>query len=157
MDDPAALFDDARARLVGVPRVRLGAVREARGILRLFGGGPAIAPVAEAWHLGVLLVGDDAVWATGDVLRAAAEVRRGFTAEAQRIRAARAAMAFRGGFAEGETCHVGWDPVDVAAAASGPLVRQGDRAMVRWSPAGFLAPLDEYLEERIRLARDGAG
>ena len=36
----------------------------------------------------------------------------------------------------------------------GPLVRQGERIMVRWSPAGFLAPLDAYLDERIALARD---
>lgn len=154
MDDPAALIADARARLAGVPRVRLGAVREPGRIRRVFGGRTVIAPVAEAWHLGVLLVGDDDVWATGDVLRAAPEVRRGYAAESQRIRAALAAMAYRGGFAEGETCHVDWDPVDLSAAESGPLVRRDGLAMVRWSPAGFLAQLADYLDERIRLARD---
>ncbi|WP_110589561.1 glutaminase [Microbacterium suaedae] len=156
MTDPTALIDDARARLAEVPRVRLGAVREPGRIRRVLGGRPVLAPVAEAWHLGVLLVGDDTVWGTGDILRSAAEVRRGYTAESQRERAALAAMAFRGGFAEGETCHIAWAPLDLEAADSGPLVRRDGRVMVRWSPAGFLAPLDEYLDERIRLVRGRA-
>lgn len=152
MDDLDALLADARARLDGVAKVRIGAVREPRRIRRAFGARPVIAPVAEAWHLGVLLVGEADLWATGSVLRAAEEVRRGYTAESQRERAAIRGMAFRGGFAEGETFH--YDARAVDDEHPDPLVRQGDRILVRWSPAGFLAPLEAYLDERIQLARD---
>lgn len=152
MDDLDALLADARARLDGVAKVRIGVVREPRRIRRAFGARPVIAPVADAWHLGVLLVGEADLWATGSVLRAAEEVRRGYTAESQRERAAIRGMAFRGGFAEGETFH--YDARAIDDEHPGPLVRQGDRILVRWSPAGFLAPLEAYLDERIQLARD---
>lgn len=79
-------------------------------------------------------------------------MRRGYTAESQRERAAIRGMAFRGGFAEGETFH--YDARAVDDEHPDPLVRQGDRILVRWSPAGFLAPLEAYLDERIQLARD---
>ncbi|NHI15621.1 glutaminase [Microbacterium excoecariae] len=156
MDDLAALLDDARARLDGVPRVRLGRGREARRLARVFGGRPVVEPVASAWHLGVLLVGDEKLWATGDIVRAAEEVRRGYTAESQRVRASIRAMAFRGGFAEGEVCHIDWRELDVAAIARGgsadPLSWDAGRLLVAWSPAGFRTPLAAYLDERIRLA-----
>ena len=133
--------------------MRIGAPRAPGRIRRALGAHPVIAPIAEAWHLGVLLIGDDAVWATGSVLRAAEEARRGYTAESQRRRDEIRAMAFRGGFGEGETF-----PASTSSRSNtehpGPLVRQGERIMVRWSPAGFLAPLDAYLDERIALAHD---
>ncbi|WP_221583650.1 glutaminase [Microbacterium sp. G2-8] len=161
MDDLRTLLDDARTRLAGVPRVRLGLGREARRIAKMFGGRPVVEPVAEAWHVGVLLIGDDALWATGDVVRAAEEVRRGYTAESQRVRASIRGMAFRGGFAEGETCHIDWEPLDIAAVQEGgsadPLRWQGETLMVRWSPTGFLLPLSAYLDERIALAADPPG
>jgi len=152
VDDLDALLSDARTRLRGVAKVRIGAPRAPGRIRRVLGARPVIAPIAEAWHLGVLLVGDDAVWATGSVLRAAEEARRGYTAESQRQRAEIRAMAFRGGFREGETFHFDAQPID--ADRPGPLVREGERIMVRWSPAGFLMPLDAYLDERIALARE---
>lgn len=169
MDDVGRLLDDARERLADVPQKRLGAVREPGRIRRAFGRRPVIAPVPagsgaradqwrHAWHLGVLLVGDADLAATGSVLRAEEEVRRGFAAESQRERAALRAMAFRGGFATGETFHVDWTPLDTARLAAGgsaePLIWEGARLMVRWSPAGFLLPLDDYLDERIRLAHE---
>ena len=152
MDDLDALLGAARAGLRGVPKVRIGAPRVPGRIRRALGARPVIAPIAEAWHLGVLLIGDDAAWATGSVLRAAEEVRRGYTAESQRERAEIRGMAFRGGFREGETFH--FDAQRIDEEHPGPLVRQGNQIMVRWSPAGFLTPLDAYLDERISLARD---
>ncbi|MGB4777971.1 MAG: glutaminase, partial [Microbacterium sp.] len=80
-----ALLDDARARLAGAPRERLGDWAHARKLLG-FGRAPRIVPVGEAWHVGVFLIGDAAVYATGEVLRARSEAPRGYTAEAQRAR-----------------------------------------------------------------------
>ncbi len=155
-DDLGALLASARSRLAGAPRIRLGELREPGRIRRAFGGREAIVPAASAWHLGVLLVGDERLWATGTILRASEEVRRGFTAESQRERAAVRGMAFRGGFAEGEPFHTGGGEIDVAAVAGGspggPLSWRGGRLMVSWSPAGFLMPLADYLDERIGLA-----
>lgn len=109
----------------------------------------------DAWHLGVLLLTDDGVLATGEILRASEEVRRGYTAIASRARAERRAAAFRGGFAEGEVVHVGWQELDAAAvdagAASGPLLLQGGEPMVRWSSTGVPVPLAGYLDEKIGL------
>jgi hypothetical protein len=145
------LLASAREKLTGAPRERLGSVREPGRIRRAVGGRAVIAPVAEAWHVGVLLIGEEALWRTGSVLRASEEVRRGYTAESQRERAAIRGMAFRGGFAEGETFHYDWAPV--SGPDDAPLTRDGERIMVRWSPAGFLMPLGDYLDEQIALAR----
>lgn len=157
MEDLRALLRETRERLASVPRTRLGAVRDPGRIRRLFGGRPVIVPADEVWHLGVLLVGDSDVWTTGTVLRAEREVIRGYSAESQRERAVIRGMAFRGGFATGETFHVDWSPVDVeritSGGSSGPVTWDGERLMVRWSPAGFLTPLADYLDERIRLAQ----
>ena len=99
---------------------------------------PRIVRVGSAWHLGVLLIGADAVYATGEIVRARAEAPRGFTAESQRARAELAAAARRGGFAEGEAVHVGWRMLHPDALAegeaSGPLaLRDGvpERAVER--------------------------
>jgi len=153
-DGITALFDDARTRLAGLPRERLARSVPARRILGI-ARAPRIVPVGEAWHLGVLLLTDDAVLATGDIVRARFEVRRGYAAQSQRERAELAAAAFRGGFAEGEPVHVGWRPLDLAAVAggepSGPLALQGDVPSVRWSAAGGYRALEGYLAERIEL------
>jgi len=143
------LLSSARERLSGSARERLGSVREPGRIRRALGARAAIVPVAEAWHLGVLLIGDDALWRTGSVLRAAEEVRRGYTAQSQRERAEIRAMAFRGGFAEGEIFHYDWAPI--ASADEPPLRREGGRILIRWSPTGFLMPLADYLDEQIEL------
>ena len=101
-----ALLDDARRRLAGAPRERLGDWAQARKLLG-FGRAPRIVPVGEAWHVGVLLIADAEVYATGEVLRARTEAPRGYTAQAQRERSERAAAAARGGFADGEVVHLG--------------------------------------------------
>lgn len=153
MDAVAELLDAARRELGEVPREALGVWRSRR-ILGI-PAAPRIVPAGSAWHLGVLLLTDDAVLATGEVVRAREEVRRGFAAESQRERAAIAAAAFRGGFAEGESVHVGWQAVDLDTvdAASSPLRRGADGPLVRWSAAGGFMPLGTYLAERVALAR----
>ncbi|MEJ1088631.1 glutaminase [Microbacterium sp. Mu-80] len=147
----AALLANARDELRDVPQNGLGVVKVSRW------RGTRIVRAGQAWHLGVLLLADDAVFETGEVLRAAAEVRRGYTAESARARADRRAQARRGGFAEGEIVHVDWHPIDVAAVdtgdASGPLVLVDGEPHVRWAPGASPVPLAGYLAERIALAR----
>ena len=149
-----ALMDGARSALAGSPREALGAWAPNRRILGIRRS-PRIVLAGEAWHLGVLLIAPDAVYATGEVLRAREDAIRGFTASSQRERAERAAAAFRGGFAEGQTVHVGWSPIDLAAvdagAASGPLSVAQRVVQVRWSAAGAVRPLEDYLAEQLTL------
>lgn len=150
----AAVIDQARARLSGAPREALGELVVPRRLLGL-GRSPRIVPRGSAWHLGVLLLTEDRVLATGEIVRAHEDVRRGFAAESQRERAARAAAARRGGIAEGAVVHVGWSELDVEAvdrgAASGPLALRDGTPSVRWSAAGGYVPLEAYLDERIEL------
>lgn len=153
----AQLLQDARARLAGspgepsVPREALGLLRRSRW------RADRIVRAGEAWHLGVLLVTDDGVLQTGEVLRAAAEVRRGYAAESARARAERRAQASRGGFAEGEVLHLDWQVLDVARAdageSQGPLMLHDGVPSVRWSAAGGLMPLRAYLDDQIGLLR----
>ena len=154
------LLAGARARLAGVSREGLGELlppRRLLGILRA----PRIVRRGSAWHLGTLLLTDDDLLVTGDILRARAEVRRGFTAEPQRERAQLAAAARRGGFAEGETVHIGWQRLDLDAigrgAASGPVRVVDGEPRVRWSAAGGYVPLAGYLDERVGLLVDPPG
>lgn len=109
----------------------------------------------DAWHLGVLLVTDDALYETGEILRAREEARRGYTAESQRRRSMLMAEAYRGGFAEGEVFHIDWQPVDVAAVdrgeASGPLDMQGGIPRIRWASGGDHMPLSDYLDQHVDL------
>lgn len=154
MDAASALFDAARARLAGSPQERLGDWAAARKLLG-FGRAPRIVPVGCAWHVGVLLIGDARVYATGEVLRARAEAIRGYTAQAQRERSERAAAAARGGFSEGEVVHVGAAPIDLDALArgeaSGPLSLVSGIPHVRWSTTGAPRPLADYLDEQLAL------
>jgi hypothetical protein len=151
MDTTVSLIADARRRLAGAPRQSLGLLRTSRW------RADRIVRAGEAWHLGVLLLTDDAVLATGEILRAAEEVRRGYTADASRARAERRAQARRGGFAEGEVLHLGWQPLDAASvdsgSASGPLALIDGTPGVRWSPGGGLTPLAGYLDEKIEMLR----
>jgi hypothetical protein len=154
-ETPASvLLDRAREQLAGFPRERLGRELSPRTILG-FGRAARIVPDGEAWHLGVLLIGDERVFATGEVLRARQEAIRGYTAQAQRARSDRAAAARRGGFAEGETLHVGWTEIDVAAVdrgeASGPLSVRGGVPVIRWSVVGAERPLADYLADQLSL------
>lgn len=145
----SALIDAARARLAGVAREGLGRDKVSRW------RGARIVPVGTAWHLGVLLISDDEVYATAEVLRAAEHVRRGYAAESARARAARREQARRGGFAEGATVHVGWSVIDLAVVdaggASGPLATIEGVPSVRWTAAGAYTPLAAYLDERLDL------
>jgi hypothetical protein len=150
----ASLLADARARLGGAPRETLGELLAPRRLLGI-GRAARIVPRGSAWHLGVLLLTDEGVLATGEIVRAHEEVRRGFTAESQRRRAELAGAARRGGIAEGAVVHIGWTTLDVAAvdsgAASGPLAVQDGTSSVRWSASGGYVPLAAYLDERIEL------
>ena len=152
--DVKALFDDARRRLAGSPRERLGDWAHARRLLG-FGRAPRIVPVGEAWHVGVLLIADAAVYATGEILRARTEAPRGYTAQAQRERSERAAAAARGGFADGETLHLRAVEIDVDAVsrggASGPLAMVDGIPSVAWNAAGARRSLAEYLDEQLSL------
>ena len=152
--DPAAvgvLLDAARAALADAPREALGREKISRW------RAPRIVRVGSAWHVGVLLIADDAVFATAEVLRAAAPVRRGYASESARARAERRAEASRGGFADGEAVHVGWIPIDLdavsAGGSSGPLALIDGVPSVRWSAAAGFMPLEAYLRERIGLLR----
>jgi hypothetical protein len=153
----AALLADARTRLAGVPRESLGVVREPRRLLGI-PRGIRIVPDGDAWHLGALLLTDDGVLETGEILRARESAPRGFTAETQRERAERAGAAFRGGYPEGAVVHVGWHPIDLAAldrdGAAGPLSILDGEPAVRWSRAAAPAPLARYLDERVALAAE---
>jgi len=149
-----ALFDSARTRLQVIPREGLGELVEPARILGIRRA-PRIVSRGSAWHLGAILLSEDAVFATGDIIRAHDEVRRGYPAESQRRRALLAAAARRGGFAEGQTVHLGWTPIDLAAVgegeASGPLALIAGVPSVRWSAMGGYVPLEGYIEERISL------
>lgn len=147
-----ALFASARARLAEAPTEALGELSRGRRILGL-SRAPRIVPRGEAWHLGVLLLAPDAVLATGDIVRSHREVRRGYTAESQRQRAALSAAAFRGGFAEGVPVHIGWRVLDLGtlSAQGGPLVLRDGEVGVLWSAAGAATGLAAYLEDRMDL------
>jgi hypothetical protein len=149
-----ALFAQARARLAESPREALGELVVPRQVLGM-GRSPRIVRRGAAWHLGVLLLSDDDVLATGDIVRARQEARRGYAAESQRQRAQLAAAARRGGLAEGEIVHIGWTRLDPDAvdggAASGPLALRDGVPSVRWSAAGGYMPLETYLAERVEL------
>ncbi len=150
----ASVLADARARLSGAPREAFGELIVPRRVLGI-GRAPRIVPRGTAWHLGVLLVTDEGVLATGDVVRAREEVRRGFTAESQRRRAELAAAARRGGIAEGGVVHIRWTELDVDAVdrgtASGPLALRDGIPSIRWSASGGYMALSAYLDERIEL------
>lgn len=149
MTTASELFADARRRLAGVPQEGLGLERVSRW------RGTRIVRAGAGWHLGVLLLTDDVVLATGEILRAAASVRRGYTAESARARAERAGLARRGGFAEGEVVHIGWRTLDIAGldagAASDPLALVAGVPHLRWAPGAALVPLAGYLDEQIAL------
>ncbi|MDF2990054.1 MAG: glutaminase [Microbacterium sp.] len=153
-ETPTTLLAAARGRLAEAPRERLGELQEGRRTLGI-PRAPRIVPRGTAWHLGVLLLTDDAVLATGDIVRSRAEVRRGFAAESQRRRAELAAAAARGGVPEGETVHIEWHPIDLSALDehSVPVAVRGGETVVRWSAAGGYMSLARYLDERIELLR----
>lgn len=154
------VLGDARGRLADFPREALGESPASRRILGI-ARSPRIVRRGSAWHLGALLLTDDGVLATGEIIRARQAAPRGFTAESQRQRAELRAAAFRGGFAEGETVHIGWQVLDLDAvrrgSPSGPLAVVDGIASVRWSAAAGFVPLEGYLADRIDLLRNPPG
>ena len=178
--DRAVLIDelllDARARLAGIPQVPMGRLAHPPRLLSAFVG-TRIVPDGSAWALGVLLLGVDrrgvdGVWATGEVVRARPEDRRGYTAESARRRGELAAAASRGGFADGVAVQLPAMRLDVAGLAAAwvdaagivahgidagpasPLAIIDGAPMVRWSASAPMMPLAPYLDERIRLLLD---
>lgn len=156
--DAEALFDNARRRLEGIPREAIGRRALPGRVRSALGARPRIVPAGEAWRLGILLLADDAVLTTGEILRSAAERRRGFTAEASRQRAELQAMCARGGFAEGATVNIDPTPLDLdllaAGGRTGPLEMRDTQIQVHWTPGAGPMPLKAYLDERIRLLRE---
>lgn len=152
MTTASALIAAARVELAGVATEGLGQYKRSRW------RGERIVRVGEAWHVGVLLVSTDGVFAVGEVLRAGDPGRRGYTAESARHRAALRLMALRGGFRGGEVVHLDWERIDVAAVdagrSSGPLSLRGGVPSVQWAPGGGHQPLADYLRERITLLRE---
>lgn len=146
------LLAEARRRLAGAPQEALGELVTPRRMLG-FARAQRIVARGTAWHLGALLVTDDGVAATGEIVRAREEVRRGFPAESQRRRAELSAAARRGGFAEGQIVHIGWHPIDATSITDGGglLAERGGVPSIRWSTAGAYMPLDRYLAERVEL------
>jgi hypothetical protein len=149
-----ALLEAARARLRDAHREAIGELVVPRRVLGI-GRSPRIVAGGTAWHLGVLLLSETTLLATGDIVRSRQEARRGFAAESQRQRAELAAAARRGGIPEGAVVHIGWMPIDVDAvdrgASSGPLASRDGAPAVRWSASGGYVPLAAYLDERIEL------
>lgn len=162
----ADLLDDARARLIQCPQEHLGAWHQPRRLLGI-PRAARVRPAGVAWNLGVLLLTDDALYATGEVVRAREPARRGYTAESQRVRAAAAEAAYRGGFAEGQAVHVAWRMLDLDALARGervaPLVLSpgvtverdmplaANAVNVQWSKGGMARPVSAYIDERVSL------
>jgi hypothetical protein len=118
---------------------------------------PAMHPLGRVWRLGVFLLGQDGtLYATGTTTRASDPKYRGFQSVSAEIRREYRAAAFRGPFARDET--VNFDatviPLDAGglSGATGPLVLDGNRALVRWS-AGSDATVEfeSYLAERVNL------
>ncbi len=147
----------ARTELAGAPQDLLGEVVTPRmlGIPRA----PRVALRAQAWHLGVLLLGEDEVYATGEIVRSREPARRGYTAESQRARASLAEAAFRGGILPGTAVHLGWRRIDLetlagaASVDSSPLAVIDGQVRVRWSASGGFADADRYVRERVELLR----
>lgn len=146
------LLQRARHRLRGHPTEALGELQVRPRILGI-PRAPRIVPVTEAWHLGILLLTEDDVRETGHVVRARTEARRGYAAQSQRERAALAAAARRGGFAEGQPVHIDWVTLDLdeLTARTSPLAVRDGVPHIRWSAAGGYVPLAAYLDERIDL------
>lgn len=151
------LLSWARAELADTPRELLGEIVTPRmlGIPR----SPRVVLRDEAWHLGVLLLGSDDLYATGEIVRSREPARRGYTAESQRARAGLAEAAFRGGILPGTAVHLGWQRLEISAlgdaapAEMGPLAVIDGRLRVRWSAAGGFTDAESYLRERVELCR----
>lgn len=155
--DFSHLLSWARAELADVPRELLGEIVTPRmlGIPRA----PRVVLRDQAWHLGVLLLGTDDLYATGEIVRAREPARRGYTAESQRARAGLAEAAFRGGILPGTAVHLGWNRLDSSAlgneasAEMGPLAVIDGQLRVRWSAAGGFTDAESYVRERVELCR----
>ena len=119
---------------------------------------PVMVPVGRVWRLGVFLVDADAtLYATGLTTRAIEPGRPAYQSQSAEVRRGYRAAAFAGRFDRGETVNFQTRVIEPDAellrASDGPLVLQGDRLMVRWTPSVDAAttPFDQYLRERVAL------
>lgn len=155
--DAQRAIDGVREMLAGVPTEVLAERVVPRRVLG-FSRAERIVAVGRVWRLGVLLVGPDAVYATGEVLRVVDPGRRGYTAESARARAVERQAALRGGIAVEETINLDWTPMDLGGLAAsghaGPLEVTSGGIAVRWSRTGGTIPLASYLSERAELLRN---
>lgn len=145
MSELDAILRAAIERLADMPDEALGQLRIRR--LRP----PKIVKAGRAWRLGtVLLDRDGRLYRVGRTTRAI-EPPHGVankSNEAQERREVQRA-AVRGGFPSGET-------VNFAHTSLEPELVDGVW-MIRWSPRlPDLVPLQDYLDERIRLRTEGA-
>ena len=154
MSSASDLFDNLRGEIGDRPQEWVGTWARRS---RVFGFARAtrIVPVEKVWRIGVLLIGEHAVFGVGEVLRTRTEAVRGYTATAQRERAERAAAAARGGFADGEIVHLDAERLDLDALdrgePTGPLLVIEGVVRVRWSALGSPRPLRDYLDEQLAI------
>lgn len=121
----------------------------------------AMVPAGRVWRLGVLLLhADGRLFATGSITRALEPGRRAYQSQSAERRREYRGAAFRGAFERGETVNFDAVPIELEEAvlrgSSGPLVLRGEEALVRWdsSSPDALAPLGDYLADRVRLLVD---
>ena len=115
---------------------------------------PKLVKAGRAWRLGVLLIDRDLrLYEAGEVTRAV-DPPRGVankSAEAEARREMRRA-ATRGRFPEGEVVNFGYRPIDLETG-SGPIEILDGLAHIHWRSGAPLLPLEQYLVERLDLAR----
>jgi len=149
----------ARLQAAGVPDEPLAEFVPARRVLGVTRRS-RLVPLGRVWRLGVFLLDHEArLYAAGATTRAVPPGHPQYVAASQEQRREYRAAAYRGHFAPGETVNHSARPLELAAAtlreATGPLLLDDGRALVRWSPglAGTSAvPFRPYLEERVELA-----
>ncbi|MFG2221456.1 hypothetical protein ACGFN1_43005 [Streptomyces sp. NPDC048685] len=142
----AGLLDKARADLEESPKNALGEERDSRW------RGRRIVRVGSAWHLGVLLLTEDAVFATADVLKVVQPDRRGQVSEVAQQRAELIRRCLLGGFRVGEIVHVGWEAIDLDEGG-GPLKMHDGVPFVQLSSTERSLPAEAYLAEQVSILR----
>lgn len=166
----SALRDTVAAlREAGIVPAALARFVPARRVLGIIPRRERVRATGEGWRLGTLIITSDGeLVIDATTTRSRRPERVGYTAESARERDALRHAAYRGGFVEGVTVHVGGRVVDgyepgagcssdassSAAGELGPLVLRPDTVAVRWAagtPAAAAIPLDRYLAEHAAL------
>lgn len=157
----------ARLRDAGVATDATGELIGAHRVLGLFPRAPRVRRTGAGWRLGTLVVTTEGALIVGaTTTRAHREERVGYAAESARERDELRHAAFRGGFVQGATVHVGGQIVDWiaesaprsdAVVAGDVLVLRPDGVAVRWAAgasAASASPIEQYLAERADLRID---